>query len=131
MLTGIDHIVQARLLVTDTEQEDRELAATLRYQHDDPLAVRITFPPAVSLDGTEVTWAFGRSLLAAALRGPAGHGDVHIWPCGPDRTMLELRALEGTAMVEIATADLRCFLSRAYEAVPAGEEQRHLDIDAL
>jgi hypothetical protein len=54
---------------------------------------------------------------------------VHVWPYGPDRTMIEFRALEGTALVEIASEDIRAFLVRTYEAVPAGQEGLHLDLD--
>jgi len=127
MLTDIDQFVQARICVPGAR--DRDITATLRYQHDDPLAAYVTFPAAVSVDGMEVTWTFARNLLTAGLRGPAGDGDVHVWPCGPDRTMVELRAPVGTALVEMASADVRVFLSRAYDAVPAGDELRHLDLD--
>jgi hypothetical protein len=44
--------------------------------------------------------------------------------------MIELRAPTGTALVEIASAEVRAFLYRAYEVVPAGHEFRHLDLDA-
>ena len=129
MLTDVDQCVQARLLAEGAG--DAEVTAALRYRRDDPLAARMTFPPAVSLDGTEVTWTFARSLLAAGLREPSGEGDVHIWPCGPDRTMVELWAPEGCALVALATTGVRRFLSRAYAAVPAGAEERHIDMDAL
>jgi hypothetical protein len=128
MLTEIDQFVQARICAPGAR--DRDITATLRYHQDDPHAAYVTFPAIVSIDGVEVTWTFARNLLAAGLRGPAGDGDVHVWPCGPDRTMIELRAPEGTALVEVASADVRAFLSRAYEAVPAGHEFRHLDLDA-
>jgi hypothetical protein len=128
MLTDIDQSVQARICAPGAR--DRDVTATLRYHHDDPLAACVTFPAAVSIDGVEVTWTFARNLLAAGLRGPAGDGDVHVWPCGPDRTMIELRAPEGTALVEIASASISAFLSRAYEAVPAGHEVCDFDFDA-
>lgn len=131
MFTDIDHIVGARLLVAGDEQQSVSLMATLRYRAADPLAAQIVFPADVSLDGSEVVWTFARALLAAGLRGRAGHGDVQVWPCGPDRIMVELRTWEGRALIELATAHLRCFLSSAYEVVPAGHEQRHLDLDAL
>ncbi|TKA09879.1 SsgA family sporulation/cell division regulator [Actinacidiphila oryziradicis] len=127
MLTDIDQSVQARICAPGAR--DHDVTATLRYHHDDPLAAYVTFPAAVSADGAEVTWTFARNLLAAGLRGPAGDGDVHVWPCGPDSTMIELRAPEGTALVQIASAAVSAFLSRAYEAVPAGREVHDFDVD--
>ena len=129
MLTDIDHIVQVRLCAPGAG--DQEVSATLRYHREDPLAVCLTFPASVSLDGTDVTWTFARGLLAAGLRAPSGDGDVHVWPYGLRRTMIELRAREGIALIDLAVADVRAFLSRSYEAVPAGSEVRHLDVDAV
>jgi hypothetical protein len=129
MLTDIDHIVQVR--ICSPGSTDQDVSATLRYHREDPLAVYLTFPAAVSLDGTEVTWTFARSLLVGGLRAPSGDGDVHVWPYGPRRTMIELRANEGIALVDLASTDVQSFLSRAYEAVPAGEEIHHMDLDAM
>ncbi|MFE2427430.1 SsgA family sporulation/cell division regulator [Streptomyces sp. NPDC059373] len=128
MLTDIDRTVRVRICAPDSGAQDT--TAVLRYHREDPLAVYLTFPASVSLDGTDVTWTFARNLLTAGLRAPAGDGDVHIWPYGPRHTMIELRAQEGTALIDLATPDLHTFLSRAYEAVPAGEEVHHLDVDA-
>jgi hypothetical protein len=110
---------------------DQDVSATLRYHREDPLAVCLTFPASVSLDGTEVTWTFARGLLAAGLRAPAGDGDVHVWPYGARRIVVELRAREGVALIDLARADVRAFLNRAYEAVPEGAENRHMDLDAM
>ncbi|MFD3455837.1 SsgA family sporulation/cell division regulator [Streptomyces sp. NPDC058691] len=131
MLTDIDHIVHARLHTPQSGPEGREITAALRYHREDPLAARVAFPPSVSLDGAEVTWIFGRGLLTKGLYEPAGEGDVHIRPAGPDRTAMEFRTSEGVALVEIATTDLRIFLARVYEAVPPGHEFRGVDMDAV
>jgi hypothetical protein len=122
MTTKINQFVHARIY-------DNEITATLRYRHNDPFAARVIFPPAFTLDGAEAVWTFARSLLAEGLLSPAGYGDVHVRPNGPDRTMIEFRAPEGTALIEMASADIRAFLGRTYEAVPAGQESRHLDLD--
>ncbi|KUJ70767.1 regulator [Streptomyces albus subsp. albus] len=127
MLTVIDQAVQARLIASTPEA--RAIPASLRYTRNDPFAVRVSFPPAASLDGSEVEWVFGRELLTGGLRGPAGQGDVHVWPCGLERTVLEFHAPEGMAMVQFDTGDLRRFLRRSYELVPRGCEARHLDLD--
>lgn len=105
------------------------LPAVLSYDRTDPFAVRMAFPAPATLEGTEVSWEFSRELLAAGMDASAGAGDVRIRPFGYDRTVLEFHASEGIAMVHVRTAELRRFLRRAQELVPAGEEHRFLDLD--
>ncbi|MFI9719666.1 SsgA family sporulation/cell division regulator [Streptomyces sp. NPDC052396] len=128
MSTVIDQAVQARLIASAARP--RAVPAHLRYARTDPYAVHISFPPAVSLDGAEVQWAFARELLASGLLTPAGRGDVRVWPCGPRRTVLEFHAREGVAMVQIDTEELRGFLTASYALVPAGGEAGLLDVDS-
>ncbi|TJZ56865.1 SsgA family sporulation/cell division regulator [Streptomyces piniterrae] len=128
MSTAIDQAVQARLIATTPGS--REIPASLRYDHADPFAVRVTFPPAASLDGAEVVWTFGRDLLEDGLRAPSGTGDVRIWPCGPEAVVVEFHTAEGMAMVQFGTQDLRDFLVRSYGVVARGGEGLHLDVDA-
>lgn len=123
----IDHTVQAQLITRPPAT--RPLDPTLRYDGDDPLAVRIVFPADISLDGEEVVWAFSRDLLDAGLRGPAGEGDVHVWPCGLEQTVIELHAGEGVAVLEFRSADLWGFLHCTYDVVAAGAESARLDLD--
>ncbi|MFF0450819.1 SsgA family sporulation/cell division regulator [Streptomyces sp. NPDC004609] len=99
------------------------------YSADDPLAVHMVFPPSASLSGTTVTWAFARTLLDAGLAAPSGTGDVHIRPCGPKTTTVELRSPEGVALLRFGTARLRHFLLHSYATVPAELETRAIDID--
>ncbi|MDJ1136405.1 SsgA family sporulation/cell division regulator [Streptomyces iconiensis] len=127
MYKVIDHTVQAQLITRPPAT--RPLSPSLRYDGDDPLAVRIVFPSDISLDGEEVIWAFSRDLLDAGLRGPAGEGDVHVWPCGLERTVVELHAGEGVAVLEFRSADLWGFLRCTYDVVSAGTETAHLDLD--
>ncbi|BDM71135.1 hypothetical protein HEK616_46220 [Streptomyces nigrescens] len=127
MNTVIDHAVQVRLIATTPGPYG--VPAVLHYQPADPLAVRMSFPPEISLDGSAVDWAFARELLAEGVRAPAGRGDVRVRPCGPDRTVMEFHADEGIAMVQLNTVDVRRFLDRSYEAVPAGSELAHLGMD--
>lgn len=119
----------ARARLTTPEGRERPVPVTLRYAAADPLAVQIAFPPEASLDGAEVTWIFARQLLAEGLRAPAGGGDVHIWPCGRARTVLEFHAPRGLALVQFDRAVLRRFLLRTYALVAAGGEAAGLDLD--
>ncbi|MFG2193685.1 SsgA family sporulation/cell division regulator [Streptomyces sp. NPDC048639] len=123
----IDQAVRAGLITSDAQVQD--MTAVLSYRREDPLAIRICFPPRASLAGSDVAWVFGRDLLAAGLDGPAGEGDVHVRPFGDDLTVLEFHASVGTAMVRMETADLRRFLQRSYLLVPAGSEGSHWDVD--
>ncbi|MGW5735151.1 MULTISPECIES: SsgA family sporulation/cell division regulator [Streptomyces] len=127
MAVTLEQPTRARLI--GPEGRERALPLTLRYAADDPLAVQIVFPSEASLDGAEVTWIFGRQLLEEGLRAPAGGGDVHIWPCGRARTVLEFRAPQGLALVQCDRAVLRRFLLRTYEVVRAGREIAGLDMD--
>ncbi|MGW2516818.1 SsgA family sporulation/cell division regulator [Streptomyces sp. NPDC001617] len=108
-------------LITADEQE-LPVPVTFRYTSEDPLAVHLDFPPDVSLDGTEVSWTFARTLLEEGLRGPAGGGDVHLWPCGSARTVLELHSPYGMALLQFDTSALHRFLLRTYAVVAAGQE---------
>jgi hypothetical protein len=103
---------------------------SLNYGAGDPLAVHMVFPASASLSGDGVTWTFARALLDSGLRAPAGAGDVHIWPGGGGRTMVELRSPEGVALLRFATAELRDFLNRSYTMVPAEGEDDVFDVDA-
>ncbi|MGN9790149.1 SsgA family sporulation/cell division regulator [Streptomyces sp. NPDC054847] len=127
MSTVIEQTVQARLVASAPQMES--VPATLHYDRRDPFAVRIDFPGPATLEGTDVSWAFSRELLAEGVHEPAGLGDVRLRPYGYDRTVLEFHAPEGMAMVHIRTGDLRRFLERAHEAVPAGREHLYLGLD--
>ncbi|MEV8070922.1 MULTISPECIES: SsgA family sporulation/cell division regulator [unclassified Streptomyces] len=112
--------VSARLITLD--ERDLVVSATLRYAAADPLAVHVDFPPEASVDGDEVSWTFARSLLEEGLARPAGTGDVHLWPCGEARTVLELHAPSGMALLQFATPALRRFLLRTHAVVAPGRE---------
>ncbi|MGI5373035.1 SsgA family sporulation/cell division regulator [Streptomyces sp. CA-251387] len=122
---ALEQPARARLITG--EERELPVAAKLRYASTDPLAVHLEFPGEVSLDGQGATWIFARSLLEAGLRGPAGDGDVHLWPCGPERTVVELHSPHGMALLQFDTPALQRFLLRTYAAVPAGEE----DLEAV
>ncbi|MFE4646810.1 SsgA family sporulation/cell division regulator [Streptomyces sp. NPDC056730] len=127
MTLVIEQAVQA-LLVASAPRLGT-VPATLRYDRADPFAVRMAFPPLATLEGTEVTWEFSRELLATGMTEPVGYGDVRVRPFGYGRTVLEFHAPEGTAMVHLRTAELRRFLERTQDLVPAGHEHLYLDLD--
>jgi hypothetical protein len=120
----LEQPVRARLITA--EDQELPVPATLRYDSTDPFAVHVDFPPEVSLAGEAVTWTFGRALLEQGVRGPAGSGDVHIWPCGRARTVMEFHSPLGLALLQFDTGALRRFLLRSYAVVAAGQE----DVDA-
>ncbi|MFE0171228.1 SsgA family sporulation/cell division regulator [Streptomyces sp. NPDC059002] len=127
MAVTLEQPARARLITP--EGRERALPVTLRYSAADPLAVQMTFPSQAALDGVEVTWIFARQLLEDGLAAPAGGGDVHIWPCGRARTVLEFHAPQGLALVQFDKLALRRFLMRSYAVVPAGGEVADLDLD--
>src|SRR5258708_39318653 len=53
------------------------LIASLYYSAGDPYAILMAFH--VGTDDP-VEWIFSRDLLTAGLHGPAGEGDVQVWP---------------------------------------------------
>ncbi|MFF1445666.1 SsgA family sporulation/cell division regulator [Streptomyces sp. NPDC058295] len=123
----LEQPVRARLITA--EDQELPVPATLRYDSTDPFAVHVDFPPEVSLAGEAVTWTFGRTLLEQGVSGPAGTGDVHIWPCGPVRTVVEFHSPLGLALLQFETGALRRFLLRSYAVVAAGREDVGAAVD--
>jgi hypothetical protein len=120
------------------------LMASLSYDSADPYAVRMAFEV-----GTDepVEWTLARDLLAAALHGREGVGDVQAWPsaasCDPAAGIVGEGAAAGSAILNIAMsspfgqaqfeASARAvgeFLQRTFQLVPAGLESGYLDFDA-
>ncbi|WP_425826020.1 SsgA family sporulation/cell division regulator [Streptomyces fractus] len=125
----LEQPARARLITAEGQGPERSVNVTLRYKSADPLALVLAFPAEATLDGVEVTWAFARTLLDDGLRVPTGTGDVHVWPCGRARTVVELHAPQGMAVVQFDTSALRRFLLRTYVLVPPGEEDVESVVD--
>ncbi|WP_189868712.1 SsgA family sporulation/cell division regulator [Streptomyces viridiviolaceus] len=105
------------------------LRAELHYRVTDPYAVRLSLGPST---GPLTTWTFARELLAEGLRRPAGPGDVMVIPryCHhPHSIRIVLSNLAGTALIELAAAEVDAFLQQAFALVPLGTESDHLDVD--
>lgn len=105
--------------------------AGLRYQADDPWAVRVTFQTGEG-DGT-VEWMFARQLLTDGVRETVGEGDVRVWPSTVDDetvVSLAMASPSGSALFEVDRDVLIEFLQQTYLAVPTGCEEQVVDFDA-
>ena len=105
------------------------LVASLCYSADDPYAIRMAFQV-----GTDepVEWIFARDLLAVGLEGPAGEGDVQVWPTddhGTDLLNIALSSPFGDAHFEAPRSSAATFLARTYEVIAAGHECDYVDVD--
>jgi Streptomyces sporulation and cell division protein, SsgA len=115
------------------------LTAKWYYSYEDPYAVRMSFDVGI---GTAVVWTFGRDLLAGALRGPEGIGDVRAWPSAASASTereadsgerilnIMLGSPDGCARFEVSADGIVAFLARTYELVPDGQESACLNLDA-
>jgi hypothetical protein len=114
--------------------------AALVYDSGDPYAVRVRFGDGgEAVDSTDagpdddggVEWLLSRDLLRAGLTGPAGDGDVRIWPARAalDVLFLQLRAPSGEALFELSAAVVGDFLRETELLVPAGQESGLLQVD--
>ncbi len=106
------------------------LVASLSYSAEDPFAIRMAFHV-----GTDepVEWIFARDLLAVGLEGPAGEGDVQVWPAddqGRELLNIALSSPFGEAHFEAPRSSTAAFLGRTYEVIPAGQETDFVDLDS-
>ncbi|MER5796463.1 SsgA family sporulation/cell division regulator [Streptomyces sp. NPDC001980] len=107
------------------------MSVALHYETDDPYAVRTVFHPPGP--GPTVEWFFSRDMLAEALSGRTGQGDVHMWPAaGPvhDVVLVALRSPAGSALVELPAWGVESFLRETWSVVPPGSESGRFDLDA-
>jgi len=103
------------------------LLASLHYTTADPYAVSVAFH--VGLD-EPVEWIFARELLSKGMEGKAGLGDVRVWPSRSAGVLeIELSSPFGEAHFEAPVAEVADFLRRTYRLVPAGQEDRHVDVE--
>ena len=106
------------------------LVASVDYCADDPYAIKMSFHV-----GTDepVEWIFARELLAAGLEGPAGEGDVQVWPDDvedSDILNIALSSPFGEARFEAALSAMAEFLKSTYGIIPAGSEGDFIDVDS-
>jgi hypothetical protein len=108
------------------------VVAGLRYESDDPWAVRVAFHTGGDGDGI-VEWMFARQLLTDGVAQSVGEGDVRVWPSNEDGERLVHLAMaspSGSALFEIDRDALVEFLQQTYLAVPTGLEADAVDLDA-
>ncbi len=107
------------------------LEGELVFDPADPFAVSMHLE---ARSGT-VVWTFARELLAEGLYGPAGDGDVQVWPClsntGGAVVIIELSSPDGTAMLQTTSRDVAAFVAATERVVPPGHESSHLLLNEL
>ena len=103
--------------------------ARLRYDIDDPYAVQVRFHTHSSEHADSVEWTFARQLLTDGVAGPAGEGDVRVWPSAGLGVSLSLSSPSGRALFQVPLRELVDFLTMSYEVVPTGAESDHIDVD--
>ena len=117
------------LLVTASTGE-AEIAAELRYEPSDPLAVSLVIGIGCS---EPVVWTFARDLLQAGISGPAGEGDITIEPADDGISQRALRitlATDCLATMLMSRDRAVEFLVETYSIVASGCELDHVDLDA-
>jgi hypothetical protein len=132
--TTVELAAEARLIVSI--HRNIRMDVGLRYNADDPLAVRMAFPAEYSLDhvtaphpANEVEWVFARTLLAAGLELPSGDGDVRIRPVPHQAIVVELLSAEGIALLVFKARKIREFLWHTYQLVGEGQENNLINAD--
>ena len=101
------------------------MTATLRYASDDPFAVQLL----LSIDQSPaISWTFARELLITGVHGPAGIGDVQVFPAY-DGTIIELRSGEQSAHLLAHTPDVLDFLDQSIRIVPTGLESAYIAVE--
>ena len=120
--------IELRLIVPGSPS--LPVTAGLRYEHDDPYAVRVAFHTGGS---DVVEWTFARSLLTDGVTHPVGEGDVQVWPshsAGRPVVCISLSSPSGRAMFEAPLTQLVEFLTKTYAVVPTGSESDYVDVEA-
>jgi Streptomyces sporulation and cell division protein, SsgA len=108
---------------------DSEIAAELRYDPSDPLAVAL----AIGVESAEpVVWIFGRDLLALGVRQASGEGDITVEPTSDsDRRDIRITLATNCVATMVAPRDrIVEFLVESFTVVASGCEFDRIDVDA-
>lgn len=127
-------------VVTDTIQvgaavngELGKLAVQLAYEPTDPYAIHAFFTD--SRDDETAEWQFGRDLLVNGMKAHSGEFRAQVWPGvrrwprPPRLLMVLLESPDGRIEVTLPYGWVNDFLLKTFDAVPAGRESDHLDVD--
>jgi hypothetical protein len=129
--TVADVAVDLSLDCVDPRGRHHEIATVVGYRRADPYAVTMTF---ITGEG-DLTWTFGRDLLARGLSEAVGVGDVRVAPAlddaGSEVVHIELTSPDGHLLLRARAAEVSDFVHLTLALVPAGEESQHLDLDLL
>ena len=124
--SAVSREVEMRILLPSGGSQ--AIPSQLDYRVEDPFAVRATFGSA----GASVTWVFARDLLQEGTVRPSGDGDIRVLPVqrdGSPLVRLELSSPDGRAVIEAPLPAIQEFLAESFNALPAGQEWRHLYFD--
>ena len=125
-------------MTSDSVQQDM---FTVLHGQPAPVVTRWTYtacdPYAVTLAvGTShdrwVEWLVARDLVVESLIGPAGEGDVRMSSRvvgGYDIVEIQIRSLDGSAVLEVDRDLLRHFVEATTEVVALGDESGRMDLD--
>ena len=109
-VTTVSSEIELRLVVPGGPS--LPVLAGLRYDSNDPWAVRVAFQTGAEGDGM-VEWMFARQLLTDGAAAACGEGDIRVWPAlhGADRVVnLAMASPSGAALFEIDRDTLVEFL---------------------
>jgi hypothetical protein len=129
MLHPASTVTTPLTLMVSAETGNAEIAAELRYDPSDPLAVCL----AIGVECLEpVLWYFGRDLLADGVSRPTGVGDITVEPAtGSEGREVRITLATNCLATMIAPRDKVIeFLVESFTAVPSGCELDGVDIDA-
>jgi hypothetical protein len=118
--------IRSRVQVRAADSEGHVLPMArfmdLTYDPFEPYAISLKDPAAGEL-------VFARELLDCVLsHGAAGDGDVHLRLACQRVTML-LVERAGACPLALKPGSAAAFLARTYELVPAGHEDRYIDLE--
>ena len=117
-------------LLVSASSGEAEIAAELRYDPSDPLAVALVIGVGCA---EPVVWIFARDLLQAGVTGPSGQGDITIEPTDEiagQRTLRITLATDCLATMLISSDLVVEFLVETYALVPSGCELDGIDLDS-
>lgn len=125
--TGTDSVQQD--MFTVLHGQPAPVVTRWSYTADDPFAVTLAVR---TRHDRWVEWLVARDLVAAALEGPSGLGDVRMGPQtvqGYDIVEIEIRSTDGRAILEVDRDLLRHFVTSTTEIVALGDESGRMDLD--